>query len=109
MKIEQVGFDGKRLVAKCWPQADVGDRIKSFVIHARARQINAVAGDKIVIATQVDGWHSVCVAITASASGSARNAEAAPQPRPRSADLARQQEPAYLVASDWNPTHHHHR
>src|SRR5438270_12122704 len=105
MEIEQMSFYGKRLVAKRGPQADVGDGIESFAVHARARQVDAVARNQIVIAAQVDCWDSVFVAIAAPSTGSAGNAEDASQQPPRHADLARKQETAYLAAGNRNAAH----
>src|SRR5579871_3721357 len=108
MEVEQMGFYCKRLVAKRRPQSHVGNRIKNLIVHARARQVNAVAGDEIVIAAQVDRWDSVFVAITAASAWSARNAEHAAQQPPRHAHFARDQKPAYLAAGNWDAAHHHY-
>src|SRR5438309_4673216 len=107
MEIEQMSFNGKRLVAKGGPQSDVGDGIKSFAVHARARQVDTVAGNQIVIAAQVDRWNRVFVAITAAPAGSTGNAKDASQEPPRHAHLARKQKPAYLAAGNRNAAHHH--
>src|SRR5579864_3642353 len=109
MEVEQVSFDRERLVAKRWPQSHVGDGIKSLIVHAGAREIHAVTRNQIVIAAQIDGWDGVFVAITASATWSARNAKDAAQQSPRHAHLALQQEPAYLAAGNRNSTDHHYR
>src|SRR3954471_554301 len=98
MEVEQMSLNGKRLVAKRGPQSDIGDGIKSFVAHAGACEIDAIAGNQIVIAAQVDRWDSVFVAITAPSAGSAGNAKDPAQKPPRHADLARNQKPAYLAA-----------
>src|SRR3954447_21000185 len=105
MKIQQVSFNRKRPVAKRGPQADVGNGIKRFVVHARARQVDAIAGNQIVIATQIDGGYGVFVAVTAASAWGTGNAKDPPQQSPRHADLACQQEPAYLAAGNWNAAH----
>src|SRR6476469_5370954 len=109
MEIEQVSFNGKRLVTKRGSQADIGHGIKRLVVHASACEIHAVAGNQIVIAAQVDGGNSIFVAVASSPSGRACYAEDAPQQAPGHADFSGSNERANLAAGNWNPAYHHHR
>src|SRR6266446_7598978 len=88
MKIQQVGLDGKRIAAKSRTVADVGDRVKAFVADARAGDIDAVFGNKFLVVRQIDGRDGIFRAISASPSGSRKNAERTRQQMPRPAHTA---------------------
>src|SRR3982074_1006328 len=86
MKIQQVRLDGKRIAAKSWTVADGGDRVKAFVAYARAGHIDAVLGNEFFVVRQIDGRDGIFRPISASASGSRKNAERTRQQMPRPAD-----------------------
>src|SRR5579859_2495446 len=109
MEVEQVGFDGEGFVAEGWAHADVGDRIKGFVVDTRAGEVNAVTRHKVVIPAQVDGRDGVAMAIAAAASGSAGNAEDSSQQALRLADFSCADQRADLAAGNRNAAQHHHR
>src|SRR5437660_702641 len=108
MEVEQVSFNGEGLVAEGRPQADVRDRIESFIVHASTGEINAIAGNQIVIAAQVDGGYGVFVAIAASTSGGASDAEDAAQEAPGHADSPGGEQGPYLAAGNGHAAYHHH-
>src|SRR5437879_13862115 len=75
MKIQQVGLDGKRIAAKSRTVAYVGDRVKAFVTYTRASHIDAVFGHEFFVVRQIDGRDGIFRPISASPSGSRKNAE----------------------------------
>src|SRR6266481_7391659 len=88
MKIQQVRLDGKRIAAKSRTVPDVGDRVKAFVAHARAGHIDAILGHEFFVVRQIDGRDSIFRPISASASGSRKNAERTRQQMSRPTDSA---------------------
>src|SRR5438132_3360665 len=71
MKVQQVGFDGEGFCSKGWTIAYVCHGIKALGCHARPTDVDAVLGDELFIAREIDGWHSVFRAQAAPAPGSA--------------------------------------
>src|ERR1051326_8064834 len=108
MEIEQMGFNGEGFIAKSRPHADVGDRVERLIVHAGAGEINAIAGNQVVIAAQVDGGNRVAMAVAASAPWCASDAEDASQKPPRQADPACAQQRPNLAAGNGNAAHYHH-
>src|SRR5258708_2327705 len=85
MEVQQVGLDGERVCAKRWPIAYVGNGVEAFIAYARPCDVNAIFGNKLLVASQVDGRYGIFRAIAASASGRPQNTERARQQMPRPA------------------------
>src|SRR5260370_41692285 len=85
MEVQQVGLDGERVCAKRWPIANIGHGLKTLASNARPCDVNAIFGNKLLVASQVDGRYGIFRAIAASASGCPQYTERSCQPVPRRA------------------------
>src|SRR5258708_177074 len=83
MEVQQVRLDGKRLRAERRTIANIGHGLKALASNARPCDVNAVFGNKLLVASQVDGRYGIFRAIAASASGRPQNTERARQQMPR--------------------------
>src|SRR5512146_1120770 len=54
MEVEEMSFDGERFGAKSRAFSHVGYRIETFLGHARAGDVNAIARDQFLIAAEVN-------------------------------------------------------
>ena len=59
MEIQQVAFDGEGIGAERRSISDIGDRIKTLVFHARARNVHAVLRYQFFVACKVDSRNCV--------------------------------------------------
>src|SRR5512140_1366143 len=75
MEIQQVALDRERVLPECRAIANVGDRIEALAVHLHARDVNAVLGNELVVAAEVDGRNRVLVTVSASATRRAHDVE----------------------------------
>src|SRR5262249_50954179 len=69
MKVQQVGLDGEGIGPERRTVANVRHGVKAFSVDDRARDVNTIGWDQLLITAQVDGGDGVLVSITASAAG----------------------------------------
>src|SRR5437016_4692532 len=88
MEIQQMRFDGKRVIAERRTDPNIRHRIKALVADSRARDIHTVGGDGFVVPRKIDGRHRVLVPISAPASWRRLYRELISQQRARMTDFA---------------------
>src|SRR5271157_1259510 len=88
MKVQQVAFDGERVRPKRRPISDVGHRLKTLAADAQPRDVNAIGGNKLIVAGEVEGRHSVPLSIASSAARSGEDTERPSQQRARLTNFA---------------------
>src|ERR1035441_381488 len=79
MKIQDVAFDGKRVLAKGRTVADIRDRLKVFAVDAHLRHVYAKGRGELIVAREVDGWNRIFRAVSAPAPRWGIDAEYAPE------------------------------
>src|SRR5271157_1974255 len=104
MKVQQVAFDGERVRPKRWTISDVGHRLKTLAADAQPRDVNAIGGNELVVAGEVEGRHSVLLPIASSAARSGEDTERPSQQRARLTYFAGGKQFADLAAGDVMPT-----
>ena len=75
MEVQEMGFNGKRIGAKCRTIANVRDGIETVRADASLGYVDTILRDKLVVGRQIDGWNGVLAAVAAAASWGRENAE----------------------------------
>src|SRR5260370_3879533 len=83
MEVQQVRLDGKRLRAERRTIANIGHGIKTLVSYARPCDVNAIFGNQLFVARQIDSGYGIFPAVPAPASWRAQNTERTRHPVPR--------------------------
>src|SRR5947209_18585201 len=107
MKIQQVSFNGKQVIAKSGALAYVGDGIKYLITNACAGEVNAITGHQFVIPAEVDGRDGVLVSVTTAAAGVGGDTEYPSQQTARAAHFAGGNQIADVAAGDRLAANHH--
>src|SRR5581483_910930 len=107
VKIEQVGFNRKRIASERGAATYVSDGIETFVAHASSRDVDAVCRNHLLITTQVDRRHGVLRSIAAPSSRGGENRERTAQQVTSATHPASGQEPANVAARDRFSTQAH--
>src|SRR5437879_10982470 len=79
MEIQQMGFDGKRILSERGAIPNIRNRVKAFFANARPGDVHTVFGRQLFVAAEVDGRDRVFGSVTASTARSGPNAERACQ------------------------------
>src|SRR2546425_6511269 len=109
MEIQQMGFDGKRILSEGGAIPNVGDRIKAFLANARPSDVHTVFGRQLFVAAEVDGRDRVFGAVTASTARSGANTERARQQKSCVADVPLSDQLTNACAGDGFASHNHLR
>src|SRR5579862_1591692 len=69
MEVKDVAFDGEGFGAEGGAIANIGHRLEALPVDTQPGDVYAVGRNQLVIAREVDGGHSVLVAVAAPPSG----------------------------------------
>src|SRR5216683_3346189 len=109
MEIQQMGFDGKRILSERGTIPNVRDRIKAFFANPRPSDVYTVFGRQLFVAADVDGRDRVFGAETASTARSGPNTERARQQKSCAADVPLADQLTNACAGDGFASHNHLR
>src|SRR5216684_3209438 len=107
MEIQQMGFDGKRVLSECGTIPNVRDRIKAFLANPRTSDVHTVLGRQLFVAVEVDGRDRVFGAVTASTARSGANTERARQQKSCAVDVPLADQLTNACAGDGLASHNH--
>src|SRR5713226_7003518 len=87
MEIQQMGFDGKRILSERGTIPNIRDRIKALFANTRPSDVHTVSWRQLFVAAEVDGRDRVFGAVTASTARSGPNTERARQQKSCATDV----------------------